>query len=167
MINLANSNQVGLVVKGRQGGVDRGYRYNGTSIVPNNVFQADAAGETITPLDLRNAAAAGNELTWTVVPPGSQTRIGIDRDEDGFFDRDEITGCGDPADAAVGPTTKGDIDESGVVDEADVAALVGVLLSPGTSAPHVLCAADMNGDGTANAGDIGPFSLCLTTGLCP
>ena len=34
------------------------------------------------------------------MPEGSELRIGIDRDEDGSFDRDEFDACSDPADAA-------------------------------------------------------------------
>jgi hypothetical protein len=35
------------------------------------------------------------EVTYTCVPPGSGTRIGLDRDEDGVFDReDRDTGKG-------------------------------------------------------------------------
>ena len=37
------------------------------------------------------------------MPPGSGLRIGIDRDEDGFFDRDEIDGGSDPADPGSTP----------------------------------------------------------------
>jgi hypothetical protein len=44
-------------------------------------------------------AAPGSELTLTVVPKGSEDRIGIDRDLDGAFDRDEIAACSDPTDA--------------------------------------------------------------------
>ncbi|MEK6675647.1 MAG: hypothetical protein AABZ47_08340 [Planctomycetota bacterium] len=94
MIALANSNAAGLVVKGLQGGIMRGYRYNG-----GNVFQSDRVAETLSASELRAAATLGNELTYTVVPKGSETRIGIDRDLDGSFDRDEIDGCSDPADA--------------------------------------------------------------------
>jgi hypothetical protein len=32
------------------------------------------------------------------VPPGSGTRFGVDRDEDGAFDRDELDQCSDPTD---------------------------------------------------------------------
>ena len=36
------------------------------------------------------AASPGQDLTYTAVPPGSGERMGVDRDEDGYFDRDEI-----------------------------------------------------------------------------
>ena len=37
------------------------------------------------------------------MPAGTQTRIGIDRDLDGVYDRDELDGCSDPADPASQP----------------------------------------------------------------
>ena len=57
MISLANTNKVGLVVKGRQNGVQRGYAYTGSS-----TFQSDHAGQTITAAALQSAAAPGSEL---------------------------------------------------------------------------------------------------------
>lgn len=81
---LADSGDVGLVVRGRQGGTSRGYAYLG-----DGVFQSDRAGQQVAAATLRSAAAPGAELTWTLVPLGSQQRIGIDRDEDGVLDGDE------------------------------------------------------------------------------
>lgn len=43
------------------------------------------------------AAAPGLEATFTCVPPGLGVRMGIDRDEDGQLDQDEISAGGDPA----------------------------------------------------------------------
>jgi hypothetical protein len=54
------------------------------------VFQSDHVGEQYTYEQLcRIAAEFGQELTFTCVPPGTGTRIGIDRDEDGVYDADE------------------------------------------------------------------------------
>ena len=39
------------------------------------------------------------------VPPGSGERLGVDRDQDGVLDRDELDVGSDPADAASGPPT--------------------------------------------------------------
>ncbi len=49
------------------------------------------------------ALAAGQELTYTCVPPGSGERVGVDRDADGFFDADERDAGSDPADATSFP----------------------------------------------------------------
>jgi YVTN family beta-propeller protein len=93
MIGQADTKKVGLVVKGVQGGIPRGYAYIGAG-----QFQSDRAGEIVTAAALQAAAMPGSELTYTVVPRGTATRIGIDRDLDGCLDRDELDGGTDPAD---------------------------------------------------------------------
>ncbi len=90
--------QVGLVVKGRQGGLQRGFTYIG-----GDAFQSDRAAETLDSAALRSLSGAGSELTFTVVPAGTETRIGTDRDEDGVLDRDELDACSDPANSASVP----------------------------------------------------------------
>jgi sugar lactone lactonase YvrE len=49
------------------------------------------------------AGSAGQEVTFTCVPPGSGIRMGLDRDLDGFFDTDEIDAGSDPADPSSVP----------------------------------------------------------------
>ncbi|MBK7642382.1 MAG: hypothetical protein IPJ19_04950 [Planctomycetes bacterium] len=95
MQGLAESGKVGLVVKGKQSGLARGYVYTG-----GGLFQSDRAQERVGLTTLTSSAAAGSELTWTIVPRGTQTRVGIDRDLDGCLDRDELDGGSDPADPA-------------------------------------------------------------------
>ncbi len=118
MIGLSNaSSRVALVVKGRQGGIARGYKLDG------GVFQSDRAAETIAPAALLAAAAPGSELTYTIVPEGTETRIGVDRDLDGVFDRDEIDFGSDPADPASTPDVTcraGNIDTGAGGPPADV-----------------------------------------------
>ncbi len=84
-----------LVAKGVVGGQARGWVYAG-----GNSFRSDRAAEPL--LDktaLRTlAAVAGQEQVYTCVPPGSGQRIGVDRDEDGHFDRDELDIGSDPSD---------------------------------------------------------------------
>jgi YVTN family beta-propeller protein len=93
MLTLADTGKVGVVVKGSQGGLMRGYVYTGGSS-----FQSDRQTEAPSKVALLASAAAGSELTFTVVPDGTQTRIGIDRDRDGVLDRDELDACADPGD---------------------------------------------------------------------
>jgi YVTN family beta-propeller protein len=95
MQTLADTGKVGLVVKGRQAGLARGYVYLG-----GGLLQSDRAQERIAIAALQAAAGTGNELTWTIVPRGTQTRMGVDRDLDGCLDRDELDGGSDPADPA-------------------------------------------------------------------
>jgi YVTN family beta-propeller protein len=86
-----------LVVKAAVAGEARGWVYQP---VPSGQMRSDRASEPLlTPAQLEAMAlVAGQDLTYTCTPPGSGTRIGVDRDEDGFFDRDELDGGSDPAD---------------------------------------------------------------------
>jgi YVTN family beta-propeller protein len=95
MFGHPGATECDLVVKGVLGGEDRGWLMNSAGN-----FQGDRGGEPVlTDPQLRNhAVTAGQERTYTCVPPGSGTRIGLDRDEDGFFDRDELDAGSDPAD---------------------------------------------------------------------
>jgi DNA-binding beta-propeller fold protein YncE len=99
VIGFANASKVGIVVKGRQGGEARGYAW----VPGSSTFQSDRAAQTVASGALWSLGALGSELTYTVVPLGSQTRIGIDRDLDGVFDRDELDAGTDPADPTSRP----------------------------------------------------------------
>jgi hypothetical protein len=117
MTALADTGVVGLVAKGIVGGAARGYAY-----VAGNGFQSDRAAEVTTADALRTGATAGNEITFTVVPAGTETRIGIDRDSDGdsdgAYDGDEIDAGTDPADASSFPSGS-DTDGDGVANALD------------------------------------------------
>jgi YVTN family beta-propeller protein len=90
-----------LIVKGRLNGQVRGFVYDGAGL-----FRSDRASEALIAKDaLRALAGPGSELTYTGVPPGAGYRSGIDRDEDGYYDRTEIDAGSDPADPASTPTT--------------------------------------------------------------
>ena len=77
MIARDDATRCDLTVKGSIAGVPRGWVYVG-----GNTFQPDRNTEgVITKTNLKNlAATAGQELTYTCVPLGSGTRIGVDRD---------------------------------------------------------------------------------------
>src|SRR5262249_36500563 len=76
--------RVGRIVKGVVRGEQRGYVYRSAS----SQFQPDRSGEpNLTPASLLALAHAGGELTYTVVPKAEDTRLGIDRDENGTLDR--------------------------------------------------------------------------------
>jgi len=83
------------------------------------VVVTDRAAEPAQPLAgfWSLAAGVGAEQVWTCVPPGSGTRMGLDRDEDGVRDADERdagTSPGDPLDVPGGPALI--VVESGKVD---------------------------------------------------
>ncbi|MFQ5501845.1 MAG: hypothetical protein ACE5EQ_06035, partial [Phycisphaerae bacterium] len=152
MIAQAEAGTVGLVVKGNQAGLHRGYTYTGAGR-----FQSDRVTEFHTAAQLQALAAPGSELTYTVVPIGSQIRIGVDRDLDGFFDRDEIDACSNPANAASIPGAPG-VDIDGDLDEDfdDVTAFVAVLLDPALNPAHAT-RSDMNCDTVVDGGDVQLF----------
>jgi YVTN family beta-propeller protein len=152
MISLANTNKVGLVVKGRQNGVQRGYAYTGS-----NTFQTDHAGQTITAAALQALAAPGSELTYTVVVKGTETRIGIDRNLNGVLDFDE----------PVPPPPCGSADFNNDGDtgtDADIEAFFACL---GGSCCANCGTADFNADGDVGTdADIEAFFRVLSGGHC-
>jgi hypothetical protein len=95
LMRRADAGDCDLVVKGRRGGWPTGYLYVG-----DGRFQPDRrAAPRRSDLALRaDARLPGGELTYTCTPPGSGVRIGLDRDEDGVLDRDEILAGSKPAD---------------------------------------------------------------------
>ncbi|MHC5115376.1 MAG: hypothetical protein ACYTGP_13220, partial [Planctomycetota bacterium] len=151
MIALADTGGVGLVAKGRVDGAPRGYQY-----LAAGVFESDRAGVTTTAALLDGIAGPGSEITYTLVPAGAQTRIGVDRDGDTFYDGDEIDACTDPADATSFPgdgqpslcACDGDIDGDGEVGFDD---LLGVLAAWG---PCGACDEDLDGDGEVGFQDL-------------
>jgi hypothetical protein len=100
LLSFADANKVGVIAKGVLAGLPRGWRYDG-----GGQWQSDRAAETTTTAALEAGAAPGTEITFTVVPKGSQTRLGVDRDLDGVFDRDELDAGSDPADPSSLPGT--------------------------------------------------------------
>ena len=86
-----------LIVKGIVAGQQRGWYRTAAG-----GFRSDRASE---PLLARKKLEKYTEttrqpLTFTCTPPGSGVRMGVDRDEDGFFDRDELDAGSDPANPA-------------------------------------------------------------------
>jgi hypothetical protein len=145
-----------LIVKGRIGGQSRGW------MLQNGAFRSDRLSEpTLAPAALLALAAPGSELTYTLVPAGSQTRLGVDRDLDGFLDRDEVDAGSDPANPASVPSPcVADISPAvrdGTVNGGDLAALLTAWGSGGIS--------DLDGDGTTGAADLA--ILLGAWGACP
>ena len=128
-----------LIVKGTLNGVSRGWL-----MVSPGRFQTDRL--TQPPLHdaaLRQIASTpGQELTYTCVPAGSGVRMALDRDQDGFFDRDEIDGYSDPTDAASVPV---DRDGDGVTNLEDNC--------PDVANPQQI---DSDFDGIGNSCDLDP-----------
>jgi len=87
MLDLARSptGRVELVAKGLREGAPRGWWFDAMA----DVFQSDRAAEALNATDLLASIQPGSPLTFTLVPEGTGRRVGIDRDLDGLFDRDE------------------------------------------------------------------------------
>ena len=90
-----------LIVKGRVNGQARGWVYNG-----GGMFRSDRGSDALLAKDaLRGLAGSGAELTYTGVPVGAGTRMGVDRDEDLYEDRTELDAGSNPADPLSTPST--------------------------------------------------------------
>ena len=152
MVNLANSNKVGLIAKGRVNNEPRGYAYTGA-----NLWQSDRAGETATTAQLQALAAPGAEITFTLVPKNSETRTGIDRDLDGTLNGDEPP--------PPPPCHTADFDGDGDTGtDADIEAFFACLA--GSCCP-TCGTADFNFDGdTGTDADIEAFFRVLAGGSC-
>jgi DNA-binding beta-propeller fold protein YncE len=90
LMDRADLGECDLIARSNSGD---GYLYvGGNSFTTNKT----AAG-LITAGQLRSLAIDGNTVTFTCTPPGSGTRIALDRDEDGALDGDELSAGTDPA----------------------------------------------------------------------
>jgi YVTN family beta-propeller protein len=100
LVARAAAGECDLTAKGVVAGEERGWVRGA-----DGAFDSDRAAEAPASESALRAQAAvpGQQLTYTCVPPGSGMRVGIDRDEDGFLDRDERDAGSDPADAASTP----------------------------------------------------------------
>lgn len=95
LLARAAAGETEVVVKGFYNGERRGWYRTAAGM-----FQSDRASESPwNDASLRTVASIpGQELTYTAVPLGSAVRMGVDRDEDTYFDRDELDLGSDPAD---------------------------------------------------------------------
>jgi DNA-binding beta-propeller fold protein YncE len=95
MIALGDSpsNSLDLIARGTRDGLQRGWYYDGS-------FLSDRHGEELLTPELLGLASPDHPITFTLVPRGSGIRLGVDSDDDGFFDRTEIELALDPEDAS-------------------------------------------------------------------
>lgn len=163
---IADSGGVGLVAKARQGDERRGYYYRSPS-----TMQSDRAVEQTSIDALRLAAGSGAEVTFTLVPAGSEVRFGVDRDEDGAFDRDELDGCSDPADPRRTPANvviTGDFNGDGRVASDDVARFVQCASGPnGVASRSCRCGFDFDRGGNVDLADFQRLQVGYCGTACP
>lgn len=152
--SLAIDGEVGLIAKGLRNGEMRGWAYVG------NQMLSDRSGEVYTISELLFSSSSTSETTFTVVVLGTEVRLGIDRDADGFFDGDEIDGCSDPADSASIPTPGGcgttfirsDCNGDLLSDISDAISALDALFM-GTGPAPCIDACDSNDDGAFDIAD--------------
>jgi len=110
-------------------------RTKGWKRLSNGQFQPDDGGANVTDVQLRALVTASQPLTYTCAPPGSGTRMGIDRDLDADLDGldncpaaanasqadGEADGVGDACDncAAKANASQSDLDVDGTGDVCD------------------------------------------------
>jgi YVTN family beta-propeller protein len=103
LLSQAAIGHIAVIAKGRIAGEARGFEYLG-----GNLWRPDRGTELKpTTAQLRNLGGVGSEITFTGVPPGSGTRMGVDRDRDGYLDRDELDNGSDPGDPSSTPVLAG------------------------------------------------------------
>ena len=91
-----------LIAHGRVDGARRNW------LLLSGNWHADRTGVAdLSSAALRALAHAGAELTVMGVPPGTGTRMALDRDRDGYLNGDEIVAGSDPANPASIPATTG------------------------------------------------------------
>ena len=138
-VDRAPNNECDLIVKGIVGGAPRGWWMSAPG-----VFTSDKSTEpTLSDTDLRQLAAntAGQELTYTCVPPGEGLRLGIDRG--GVGDLSQPDGIRDAEQC-------GDVTADGVTASADVVAIRQNLALLATPAAPGKC--NVNADGNPGPG---------------
>ncbi len=158
LIARANANECDLIVKGNVGGIARGYLYESPTFTPDRAAESALSDAALRAL----ANTAGQELTYTCAPPASGVRMALDRDEDTFYDRDEIDAGSDPADPASVPGACGNGNQEGSeqCDGADLngqtcasLGFAGGSLSCNASCQFVTTACYDCGDGNIDAGE--------------
>ncbi len=93
LLALAGTGAIDVIVKGVAGGENRGWAFDRATgtLIPDRDSEAPLA-----PAALQALAGAAAPQVWTAVPAGLGTRLGIDRDEDGFGDATERDAGSDP-----------------------------------------------------------------------
>jgi len=107
LLDRAVTGDLGVVAKGRDlTGEMRGWMFDSPTWVPDRDQEAVASTS-----DLLDLAAFGTEISFTAVTFGCERRLGVDRDLDGFLDRDEIDAGSDPGNPLSTPATA-DVDNA-------------------------------------------------------
>ncbi|VAW73994.1 FIG00841528: hypothetical protein [hydrothermal vent metagenome] len=162
-----------VVVKGKIANVLRGwFRQNDGSYQSDDAFENPLSEAQL----LQLASVAGQELTFTAVPPGTEVRMGVDRDNDltldlndncpGIANADQADSDNDGVGDACPSFCLADFDNDGDVDAADTAVLsadVGRI----DCAIGEVCEADFDLDNDVDAADSAVFGGEFGRTDCP
>jgi hypothetical protein len=121
-----------VIAKGSVGGVKRGWRRESGTLPSNTIYRSDV-NTTTTSASLRALVATTGPITYTCAPPGSGTRMGIDRDLDAVLDG--LDNC-----PSVSNPSQTDSNSNGIGDACELGA-------------------DSDGDGVADVSDNCPLVI--------
>ncbi|HSP97965.1 MAG TPA: hypothetical protein VL049_12055 [Candidatus Dormibacteraeota bacterium] len=135
LVDQPDARECDLVVTGVVDGLARGWLLDAASgrFLPDRAAEPPLEGAALRAL----AQNAGQALTFTCVPPGEGVRLALDRDGDGFFDRDELDAGSDPADPASTPENS----TTPTPTETPTSEA-----TPTATGPPLACPGDCNGD---------------------
>ncbi len=138
LVDQPQARECDLVVNGVVDGVARGYLLDAATgrFIPDRLAEPPLESAALRAL----AQTAGQSLTFTCVPPGEGERLALDRDGDGYYDRDEIDAGSDPADAA---STPGNVPTATPTETPTMTPTPTITT---TAAPPLGCPGDCNGD---------------------
>ncbi len=163
-----NHRYVDVVIRGHTatgtGGAmeEVGYLWTGAfnMVSGEPIFDSDDGTTGIELPAIRATLSGGGSLTAMAVPWGSGVRIGLDRDLDDVWNRDELSfndlSCGDPFDPSkIGRRNScevADVNRDGMVTPADVNAWA-------LAAGNGLCECDQNFDGLCTPADVNAWII--------
>jgi YVTN family beta-propeller protein len=99
LVTLAENSKIDLIVNGVKDGNNRGwYLTPDVRRAAGDNFVSDINAETNTLSELLGFAGPSTPMTFMGVPEGLGLRMGVDRDEDTFFNHTEVINGTDPAD---------------------------------------------------------------------
>ncbi len=142
-----------LTVKGMVAGIEKSWLMTAGSFTPDTTAEV-----TLSDGQLRALASQPNqELTYTCVPVGSGMRVGLDRDQDGFLNRNDF--CPAIADSGI------DSDGDNRGDACDNCTLVANSDQRDTDGDGYgnICDADLNQDLQTDLSDFSVFRIAFST----
>lgn len=159
-IALADVGAVSVISKGAQNGLGRSWLY-----ATQGIWLSDRENHPTTLAELLAGAAVGSEITFTVVPALVQFRAGVDRDADGWFDRDESDHGADPNNTASTPNgfCKADFNGDAVLNTLDLDAFTAAFNagSPRANYDHSLGANNLP---TVTSTDLSAYQAAFALG---